>query len=221
MYGLIVNIGVFLSFFIAILCNYKAKNIKRLEDLKPITNILLIGALFDIITIFYQSFTAQHQMVVVYSITFPLCIILNVIFPKFKNLYYFLFVLILTIIACSYIPFPLIGNFSRYYFLTAIIVQILSIITCAYKVLSLKRILQPVNYFFFILLGFVILNFFWFLGYYKITYTNFKKFMEFHYYFIMYLTIFRFIYIFYIVRFLKPFRLIKNYVKINTDIQLQ
>jgi len=214
MYDLIINIGVFLSFFIAILSNYKARHIKRLEDLKPITNILLIGALFDIITIFYQnSYTAQQQIVVVYFITFPLCIISNVIFPKFKNLYYFLFVLILTIIACNFIPFPLIGNFRRYYFITAIIFQLLSIITCAYKVLSLKRVLQPVNYFFFIILSFVILNFFWFLGYYKITYTNFKKFMEFHHYFIIYLTIFRFIYIFYIVRFLKPVRLIKNYVK--------
>ena len=130
MYSLIVNIGVFLSFFITILCNYKARHIKRLEDLKPITNILLIDALFDIITTFYQnSYTVQQQIVVVYSITFPLCIILNVILPKFKNLFYFLFVLILTLIACNFIPFPLIGNFIRYYFLTAIIVQLLSIMT--------------------------------------------------------------------------------------------
>jgi hypothetical protein len=87
-----------------------------------------------------------------------------------------------------------------------IMLQIFSIIACSYKVLSHKRILQPVNYLFYLLLGFLILDIFWFLGYRKIITKDFKIFMKYHYFFIYYLTIFRIIYIFFVIRVLKPFQ---------------
>jgi hypothetical protein len=70
--------------------------------------------------------------------------------------------------------------------------------------------LQPVNYLFYLLLGFLILDFFWFLGYRKVITNDFETFMKYHYFFIYYLTIFRIIYIFYVIRLLKPFQYFKS-----------
>jgi hypothetical protein len=70
--------------------------------------------------------------------------------------------------------------------------------------------LQPVNYLFYLLLGFLILDFFWFLGYRKVITNDFETFMKYHYFFIYYLTIFRIIYIFYVIRLIKPFQYFKS-----------
>jgi len=206
----IVEITIYGSFILAFLSNYNAGKIKKLYDIKSLTNILLIDALFDILQNYYINSVSAKTIDLIYSIAFPITVIINILFPSFKNGILFIFILVLSVISCNTIPFDSLNEIKGYYFFPVITLQIFSIIACSYKVLSYKRILQPVNYLFYLLLGFLILDFFWFLGYRKVITNDFETFMKYHYFFIYYLTIFRIIYIFYVIRLLKPFQYFKS-----------
>jgi hypothetical protein len=210
MYELVVEIGIYGSFVIAFLSNYKADKIKKLHNIKPLSNILLIDGLFDILSDYYQDSVNARSIVIIYSIMFPITIIINILYPSFKNGLLFIFILLMSLILCNTIPYDSIKESKGYYFFPVITLQILSIIACSYKVLNHKRILQPVNYLFYLLLGFLILDFFWYLGYNRFITNDLETFIKFHYFFIYYLTIFRIIYIFYVIRLLNPFQNFKS-----------
>ena len=207
----IVELAIYGSFVIAFLSNYNADKIKKLHDIKPLSNILLIDALFDILQTYYLDSVSAKTIDLIYSIGFPITVIINILFPAFKNGILFIFILALSVIICNTIPYASFNESKSYLlFFSIITLQILSIIACSYKVLSHKRILQPVNYFFYLLLGFLILDFFWYLGYRRVITNDFDKFMKYHYFFTYYLTIFRIIYIFFVIRVLKPFQYFKS-----------
>ena len=207
----IVDIGIYGSFAIAFLSNKNADKIKKLHDIKPLSNILIIDGLFDLLTDYYQNSDNARSLVIIYFIMFPITVIINILFPSFKNGILFIFILLLSVIICNTIPYDSIkGSKSYLLFFSIITLQIFSIIACSYKVLSYKRILQPVNYLFYLLLGFLILDFFWYLGYSRIISSDFETFMLFHYFFNYYLTIFRIIYIIYVIRLLKPLQYFKS-----------
>jgi hypothetical protein len=207
----IVVIGIYGSFAIAFLSNKNADKIKKLHDIKSLSNILIIDGLFDILSDYYQNSDKARSIVIIYSIMFPITVIINILFPSFKNGILFIFILLLSLIICNTIPYAsLQESKSHLLFFSIITLQILSIIACSYKVLSHKRILQPVNYLFYLLLGFLILDFFWYLGYRQVITKDFESFMKYHYFFIYYLTIFRIIYIIYVIRLLKPFQYFKS-----------
>jgi len=203
----IAEIAIYGSFVIAFLSNYNADKIKKLHDIKPLSNILLIDALFDILQTYYLDSVSAKTIDLIYSIGFPITVIINILFPSFKNGLLFIFILLLSVIICNTILYASFNESKSYsLFFSIITLQILSIIACSYKVLSHKRILQPVNYLFYLLLGFLILDFFWYLGYRRVITNDFETFMKYHYFFTYYLTIFRIIYIFFVIRVLKPFQ---------------
>ena len=79
----IVELAIYGSFVIAFLSNYNADKIKKLHDIKPLSNILLIDALFDILTYFYQDSVNAKTIALIYSITFPITVIINILYPLF------------------------------------------------------------------------------------------------------------------------------------------
>ena len=72
----IVEITIYGSFILAFLSNYNAGKIKKLHDIKSLTNILLIDALFDILQNYYVNSVSAKTIDLIYSIGFPITVII-------------------------------------------------------------------------------------------------------------------------------------------------
>ena len=198
----IIDISIIVTLIIAIISNHYANNIKRLSEIKPISSIMQIDALFDMLVWIYKYEHNVKSILLIYSLTFPVNVILNGLIPSFRNTLYFFFVLILNLVVFYTIDYASLRESDGIYFLPCVILQLLAIMVCSYKVLKHKRILQPVNYLFYLMLGFLILDFFWFLGFQKFIINKYNSFWNYHRFYTVYLVVFRIIYIYYVVKFL-------------------
>ena len=205
MFFLINEISIFVTLIFTFISNFYAPKIKRLSEIKTISNIMQIDALFDVMVWHYQDSINLRIFVLSFSILFPINVILNGLFQNFRNIIYFWFTLISCLFIFYTIDYNSLGEEKGYYMIPCITLYILSILVCSYNVLKHKRILQPVNYLYFLMLGFMILDFFWYLGFQNVILNTFKSFWHYHYFYLLYLTIFRFIYIYYVVKYLRSY----------------
>ena len=199
----IVDLAIFITFILTFISNRFSQKIKRLSDIKSISNIMQIDALFDVLVWYFKDFENLKIIVLFFSITFPVNVILNGLFPKFRNIFYFWFILISSLILYFKVDYRLLGEEKGYYLIPCITLELLAIIVCSYNVLKHKRIIQPVNYLYYLMLGFMILDFFWYLGFQGVIMNSFQNFWPYHYFYVLYLTIFRFIYIYYVAKYLR------------------
>jgi hypothetical protein len=211
MYQLFLNIGFFSTLVLTFISNHYAPKIKRLSELKSITNIMQIDAYFDLFVWYYKGFENLKIIVLFFSLTFPINVILNGLFPRFKNYIYFWLTLIFSFIIYYKVDYNSLGVEKGNFLIPCITLKLLAILVCSYNVIKHKRILQPVNYLYFLLLGFMILDFFWYLGFQNVILNNFNSFWYYHYFYVIYLMVFRFIYIYYVIKYLRSFWIFKKH----------
>ena len=201
----IIDFAFFFTLAISFVSNHFSPKFKRLSEINSITNIMQIDALFDVMVWFYKGSDNLKIFALLFTVIFPINVILNGLFKNFRNRIYFWFTLIFCVIMFHLIDYNSLGEEKGYYQIPCITLYILSIVVCSYNVLKRKRILRPVNYLYFLLLGFLILDFFWYLGFQNVILNTFKSFWHYHYFYLLYLTIFRFIYIYYVVKYLRSY----------------
>lgn len=199
-----VNIVFFITFIITFFVNKKAEKIKQLAEISPITYIMQLDAMFDILCYFYSPYESEARTLeFLYCIIFPIGVVFYCRKSNFKNEFYLIFTLILCLTVANTIRFSSIYPYKFIYLYIDILLQFLAIIACTMNTIKHKRNIGPRNYFFYLMLGFMILDFFWFLGYHKFIKYSFINFMKYHYFFVGYFTIYRIIYIAYVFVILK------------------
>lgn len=200
----IFSIIFFITLPVTFIANWKSEKIKRLQQIKPISNIMQIDAMFDILVLYYvNNMSADRMTGFVCMILLPLCVILNGTIPNFKNNWYFLISLVTSLLMANFVDYSVIDNAMGYLLYPQLILQFLAIVVSSINSLKHKRGLQSVNYLYYLLLGFLILEFFWKLAYYQIATFEMGNFMKYHYFFIAYLTVYRLVYLAYVAVFLK------------------
>ena len=194
----ITGILFFVIFILTIIIQWK-KN-KIFYELKSITYILQLGSIFDIWSLFFQNqYNTAQNLVVLYSLVFTLYIFLSDFIKNDRKNILQLFLFVLIPIFCIYTDFKSIYSiFFKYVFLIIVIFYLLAIITTLYRCFQIKLRLKAINYFYFLLLGFIILDLFYFLGYYHVIDFKMSFWIIFLNFYLIYLNAIRLIYIIYV-----------------------
>ena len=201
----LINFSIITTMITTLISSYYAGKIKRLSEIKSITNIMQVDVLFDLMVWQLKCDENIKTILLIYSLAFPMIVILIGLFPSFKNGLYTWIIFLISIIAYYSIDYSSFGEEKGYYLIPSISLQLLAILVCTYNVLKHNRILKPANYLFYLMLGFLILDFFWYLGFENVITNKFNSFWQFHYFFTFYLTLFRMIYIYYVAKYLRSF----------------
>jgi len=195
---LFTGVLYFATFILTIIIQWK-KN-KVFHELNSVTYILQLGSIFDIWSLFFQDkYNSSQNLIFLYSLVFNLYVILsNQIKIDRKNSLQLLLFLFIPIF-CICVDFKLINSiFRNYLFLIILFFYLLAIITCLQRCFQFNMKLKPVNYFFFLLLGFIIIDLFYYLGFYHVIEFKMSIWMVFLNFYLGYLNVIRIIYIFYV-----------------------
>jgi hypothetical protein len=195
---LFTGIIIISLFFLTIIVGWKKSKI--LNDLTSITSILQLGAFFDIWSfVFRNNHDESLKLVFLYTILFPLHFILCYFFNNKQNLFISLILFFLIPFFCFYVDYKIIyTNFLTRWFWPILILNLIAIITSFYRCCYFKIRLKPSNYFYFLLLGFLLMNLFYYLGFYDIIDFKIKIWMIFINSYLIYLNVIRIIYIIYV-----------------------
>ena len=205
-----IHVIIILTLLITFLSNYYSSKIKRLFEINAISNIIQIDVLFDLIIWIFMYDENVRIFELVYSLTLPIIVIINGLFPSLKNRIYFYSILFICLIAFYNFDYVVVLRNNSYLIILSIILQLLAIVVCSYNVLKHKRIIKTVNYLFYLMLGFLILDFFWYLGFENIIKNKFDTFRNYHYFYTCYLCLFRLIYIFYVLKYIRTSWILTN-----------
>ena len=204
----ILEIISFISFFVSVFAIWKSNKNKNLFDIKPITFIIQIEALFDIMALFISN-TNNHRNAIfnlsfLCSIIYPSYVILaNKLTSNRKNKAYFttLGVVFLFILAfIIFVDYTILKKNKPYFIFVCIILYLAAIITAIHRSLHFKHKLVAKNYFYYLLVGFLIIDLFWFMGYYRVIDFEMTIWMQFLYFYLIFMNIIRVIYIGYVVK---------------------
>lgn len=195
---LFTGIIVISLFILTIIVGWKKSKI--LNDLTSITSILQLGAFFDIWSfVFRNNYNESLKLVFLYTILFPLHFILCYFINKKQNLFVSIILFFLIPFFCFYVDYKIIyANFLNHWFWPISILNLIAIITSFYRCCHFKIRLKPSNYFYFLLLGFLLMNLFYYLGFYHIIDFKIKIWMIFINSYLIYLNAIRIIYIIYV-----------------------
>jgi hypothetical protein len=212
MYKIAIGISIiifFITFFVSFFAIWKSNKNKKLFDIKPITAILQIEALFDIMAYFIEISKNAHSNEIqnqgfLCSLVYPSYVILaNKITSSNKNKVYFttlgvvfLFLLVFTI----FVDYTILKKIKPYFIFVCIILYLAAIITAIYRSLHFKHKLVAKNYFYYLLVGFLISDLFYFLCQYRIIDFEMSVWMPFFYFYMIFLDIIRVIYIGYVIK---------------------
>lgn len=211
MYDIVITITkiiCFVTFFLSVFAIWKSNKNKNLFDIKPITLVIQIEALFDIMMLFI-AITNNHRNAMsnlsfLYSIIYPCYVILaNKLTSNRKNQVYFttlgvffLFLLVFTI----FVDYTILKKIKPYFIFVCIILYLTAIITAIYRSLHFKHKLVAKNYFYYLLVGFLISDLFYFLCEFRIIDFEMSVWMPFLYFYLIFMNIIRVIYIGYVVK---------------------
>jgi len=178
----------------------KKKNV-RIKEIAPISNIFLIGAIFDLMIMLFQSEAQIRMLGIIYCFVFPISLLVVDLIIKLE---YFVFPMLLITI-CSIViylfKYDFLNSLSVYCNFPIILLQIITILFIFYKSISFKIKLKPLNYFYYLIMGFLILDFLYYLGNYEVVNFDRSIWMKFIFLYVFYLNFIRLIYIFYVVKF--------------------
>jgi hypothetical protein len=196
-FSLLVSIATFIVAFFASIKAVKNTNYK---NTLPISKILLIGGYFDLMMIFFQNDNSTRILYVLYTMSFPLFILLVNKLLKIKNLTTLLSFFLISIFSIYSISYNSIIVYFKYTIPSLLLLQIITIFICGYRSLNYKIKLMPINYFYLLVFGFVILDLFYFLGYFEVIVFNYGIWIRFLNYYLIYLTFLRLLYIIYAIK---------------------
>jgi hypothetical protein len=204
----ILSIISFITFFVSVFAIWKSNKNKNLFDIKPITVVIQIEALFDIMNLFIANTNNNHNAMsnhsFLCSIIYPSYVIhANKLTSNRKNKAYFttlgvvfLFILVFII----FVDYTILKKIKPYFIFVCIIVYLAAIITAIYRSLHFKHKLVAKNYFYYLLVGFLISDLFYFLCQYRIIDFEMSVWMPFFYFYVIFTAIIRVIYIGYVVK---------------------
>ncbi len=190
---------VFFAIFIFTVIIQWKKN-KILHELKNITYILQLGAIFDMWSLYFQNhYNASQNLVFLYSLVFPFYVIISkYINNGMRNILQFLLFTLIPIF-CICVDFNSIYAYLfKYVFIIIIFLYLVAITTCLLRCFQFNIKLKAVNYFFFLLLGFIVIDLFYYLGFYHVIEFKISIWMVFLNFYLAYLNVIRLIYIFYV-----------------------
>ena len=210
MYNIIIQITrivYFITFFVSIIAIWKSNKNKILFDIKPISVIIQIQAMFDVMVYFFKTANNENSMLnstFLYSMIYPTYVIFAKKIASNKKPYgvfitfgiVFLFLLLFDI----YVDYQLLKNNKTLLIFVSILLYLASIIITIYRSLHFKHKLVAKNYFYYLLVGFLISDLFWFMGYYRIIDFEMTIWMQFFYFYVIFMNIIRVIYIGYVVK---------------------
>lgn len=195
---LIISDIIFITtFIVAFIVSWKEKNNKKLQEIAPISNILLIGALFDILILIFQDHNSSRVLGIFYWLVFPITVIFSKKISILKTTFVLSTILSLSLILIHFVDYDFLKNYLIYIIYPLILVIIISIMYTTENCFNYKRRLTAINYFYYLILGFMLIELFFFLCYYQIIIFNFSVWTIFLYFFIFYLNILRIIYLVY------------------------
>jgi hypothetical protein len=200
MFLIISDIIFITTFIVAFLVCWRSKKNKIFLEIAPISNILLIGALFDILILIFQDHNSSRVLGIFYWLVFPTTIIFSKKIIKLETTIVVSSILLLSLILIRFIDYDFLKNYLNYITYPLILVIIISIIHTTENCFSYKRRLKTINYFYYLILGFMVIELFFFLCYYQIIIFNFSVWSIFLYFFFIYLNILRIIYIVYVAK---------------------
>jgi hypothetical protein len=191
-------ITAFFTVIIAFVSQWK-KN-KNIIEITPIGFILQFGSYFDIWSfLFRNNFNLSSTLSFLYSVSFPLFLISSQILARGKKNILPVLMFFIIPVFCYFIEYKIIyRNIFPYWFLFILVLYILTIIVCFRRCFNLKFKFKPYNYFYFLLLGFVIIDLFYNLGFYQIIDFRMSIWVLFLNFFLIYLNLLRIIYIIYV-----------------------
>jgi len=210
MYNIIIQITrivYFITFFVSIIAIWKSNKNKIIFDIKPISVIIQIQAMFDVMVYFLKTANNENAMLnstFLYSMIYPTYVIFAKKIASNKKPYgvfitfgiVFLFLLLFDI----YVDYQLLKNNKTLLIFVSILLYLASIIITIYRSLHFKHKLVAKNYFYYLLVGFLISDLFWFMGYYRIIDFEMTIWMQFFYFYVIFMNIIRVIYIRYVVK---------------------
>jgi hypothetical protein len=210
MYNIIIQITrivYFITFFVSIIAIWKSNKNKIIFDIKPISVIIQIQAMFDVMVYFLKTANNENAMLnstFLYSMIYPTYVIFAKKIASNKKPYgvfitfgiVFLFLLLFDI----YVDYQLLKNNKTLLIFVSILLYLASIIITIYRSLHFKHKLVAKNYFYYLLVGFLISDLFWFMGYYRIIDFEMTIWMQFFYFYVIFMNIIRVIYIGYVVK---------------------
>jgi hypothetical protein len=198
---------VFTTFFVSVFAIWKSNKNKKLFDIKPITVIIQIEALFDIMVYFFKIENNTNAMLnsnFLCSIIYPSFVILaNKITTNKKNNFVFLIlgiVLLFSFLFDILIDYSELKKIESYFIFVCIVLYVTAIITTVFRSLDFKHKLVAKNYFYYLLVGFLISDSFYFLCEHRIIDFEMKIWMQFIYFYLIFMNIIRVIYIGYVVK---------------------
>lgn len=196
----ITRIVYFITFILSFFVLSKVEVKKKIKEVKSISLILEVGAFFDILVLITSMNYSAKLMGFLYSFIFPICILFEYKLSVLKN--YLLLTFILTFAVLFYWQFNILMIkknflFFIYFFL---LIQITSISISIYKTLKYNLKLTAKNYFYHLILGLLILDLFFFFGYYKVIDFEITVWMQFLTFYLVYLNILRIAYVFYVAK---------------------
>lgn len=195
------------------------KSNKKISEIISITNILQLDAIFAFWCNFFSAgyfFSPDHifgtkeyfyngDALLNHSILYEVLYTLNILLInyhtklKYPIIPLFLFV---TIPLFSLYAGNLLADihYIQYRFVPGLLLLILSMIICIKRTLRIDKKLKPVNYFYYLLFGFLVLELFYFLSEYKVISFQLSFWMKFLYCYTIYQILFKSIYIFYVLK---------------------
>ncbi len=210
MYDILITITEiisFIAFFVSVFAIWKSNKNRKLFDIKPITVIIQIEALFDIMVYFFEIENNTNAMLnsnFLCSIIYPSFVILaNKITTNKKNKFVFLILGIVFLFSFLFdilIDYSELKKIESYFIFVCIVLYVTAIITTVYRSLDFKHKLVAKNYFYYLLVGFLISDFFYFLCEHRIIDFEMKIWMQFIYFYLILMNIIRVIYIGYVVK---------------------
>jgi hypothetical protein len=197
---IVTNIIFFITFILTFVLSGKIELNKKVKELKSISFIFEIGAFFDIMIFILNKYHNAKLLGFLYSIIFPICILFEHKLSALKN--YFLITFILIVVVLFYWQFNVVfikKNFS-FFFYIFLPIQITAISISVYKTLQYKIKLSARNYFYHLIVGLLVLDLFYFLGYYRVIDFEISVWMQFLTFYLIYLNIMRVSYITYVAK---------------------
>lgn len=180
---------------------WKSRRNKKFETIAPISLFLLIGAFFDImIFVFQRDNNSSRILAASYWIIIPINILFANKIVRINFIIILPFLLFLSFFLIHYFDYNYFINNIDFISYPFIFLMIASIFSTIHNCFKYKKKLTAINYFYYLILCSLILDLFFFLGYYQIiTFENTVWVLFFKFY-LIYLNFIRAIYIFYVAK---------------------
>lgn len=200
MLTIITRLVYFITFILSFFLLNKAEAKYKIKEVKSVSFILEVGAFFDILILITSIHTSAKSMGFLYSFIFPLCILFEQKLSAYKNYLILNFILIGAALFYWQFNVIFIKKHFLFFFYLFLLIQITAISFNIYKTFKYIIKLKASNYFYHLILGLLVLDLFFFFGYYKIIDFEISVWMLFLTFYLIYLNILRVSYIFYVAK---------------------